>query len=95
VAGAAGYYIVYMNVKLENRARKQFNRFDEATKSQLSAAMLDLEKDPPEGNIKRLHKSRADYRLRSGDYRIFFDILEDRISVTEISTRGQAYKKRR
>jgi len=84
-----------MNVKLENRAKKQFNRFDEATKSQLSAAMLDLEKDPPEGNIKRLHKSRADYRLRSGDYRIFFDILEDRISVTEISTRGQAYKKRR
>jgi len=84
-----------MNVELENRAKKQFNRFDRATKLQISAAMLNLENDPPKGDIKKLHNSRANYRLRSGDYRIFFDILEDRISVTEISTRGQAYKKRR
>jgi mRNA-degrading endonuclease RelE of RelBE toxin-antitoxin system len=54
-----------------------------------------LEKDPPEGDIKRLTGGLRGYRLRSGDYRIFFDILKDRISVTRIFTRGHAYKNRR
>jgi mRNA-degrading endonuclease RelE of RelBE toxin-antitoxin system len=84
-----------MNVKLSNRVKKQLDRFDAATRSQLLKNMRKLRKDPPEGDIKKIKGGPADYRLRSGDYRIFFDILKDRISVTEIFTRGHAYKNRR
>ena len=95
MAGAAGYYIVYMNVKFSNKARKQFNRIDAATKSRILSDIQNLEKDPPEGDIKRLTGGLKGYRLRSGDYRIFFDKSENKVSVTKIATRGQAYKHRR
>jgi len=84
-----------MNVKLSNKARKQLDRFGEEAKSQLSSAMRNLSKDPPEGDIKKLTGWLADYRLRSGIYRIFFDILDDEVVVERILTRGQAYKHRR
>jgi mRNA-degrading endonuclease RelE of RelBE toxin-antitoxin system len=84
-----------MNVTLSNRVEKQLKRFDAATRAQLSTAIQDLRKDPPEGDIKKITGGIADYRLRSGDYRIFFDILKDRISVIRIFTRGHAYKNRR
>jgi len=54
-----------------------------------------LEKDPPEGDIKKLTGSLADYRLRSGDYRIFFNILKNNVVIERILKRGQAYKHRR
>ena len=90
-----GYYIVFMNVEFSNRARRQFNRIDAAAKSQILSDIQNLEKDPPEGDIKRLTSGLKGYRLRSGDYRIFFDKSENKISVTKIATRRQAYKHRR
>ena len=84
-----------MNVKLSNRAEKLLDRLDEALKTQLLKSIGGLKKEPPEGDIKRMHSGSADYRLRSGDYRIFFNILNDKVVVERILTRGQAYKHRR
>jgi mRNA interferase RelE/StbE len=84
-----------MNVKLRNRVKKQLERFDKATRAQLSTAIQNLRKDPPEGDIKKITGGIADYRLRSGSYRIFFDILDGKIVVDRILTRGHAYKNRR
>ena len=89
------YYIIGMNVELSAKANRQFNRHKGPDRAQLAEALLGLEEEPPRGDIKRLNKGSADYRLRSGDYRIFFDRLEDKISVTRIVTRGHAYKNRR
>jgi mRNA-degrading endonuclease RelE of RelBE toxin-antitoxin system len=84
-----------MNVRLEKIAGKQLDRLNEPLRTQLLTAMNGLNKEPPEGDIKKMHSGRAGYRLRSGDYRIFFDKLENIISVTGIATRGHAYKNRR
>jgi mRNA interferase RelE/StbE len=84
-----------MNVKFSNKADKQFDRLSEAARSQLSTAILKLEKDPPEGDIKKLAGRLADYRMRSGVYRIFFEIKDNNIVIKQILTRGQAYKHRR
>ena len=89
------YYIVVMNVKLSTRANRQFNRHKGPVRAQLAEALLGLEEEPPRGDIKRLNKGPADYRLRSGDYRIFFNILDSKIIVDKIYTRGHAYKNRR
>ena len=89
------YYILSMNVKLSNRVKKQLDRFDAAKRSQILKNMRKLRKDPPEGDIKKITGGIADYRLRLGDYRIFFNNLGDKIVVERILTRGHAYKNRR
>ncbi len=43
------------------------------------------------GNIKRLHKAGAMYRLRIGDYRILFDVGGDVILMRRIGNRKDVY----
>lgn len=43
------------------------------------------------GNIKRLHKAEAMYRLRMGDYRILFDVEGDVIVIRRIGDRKDVY----
>jgi mRNA interferase RelE/StbE len=43
------------------------------------------------GNIKRLHKAEAAYRLRMGDYRILFDVAGHVIVVRRIGNRKDVY----
>lgn len=58
-----------------------------------AAAILDaIEKhlrDEPEkiagSSVKRLRgHQEATYRLRAGDYRVFYDVLEDRVRIVQI-----------
>ena len=81
-----------MRVELNNAAKKQFRRLNEPYKSRISAALDKLESEPPEGDIKKL-QGRDGYRVVVGDYRILFDIENDRIDVFKIAPRGQVYKK--
>jgi len=84
-----------MNVKLSNKAEKQFERYKGPVKAKLLDVLLGLEEEPPRGDIKRLVNGSADYRLRSGGFRILYDILDGKIIVERIVTRGHAYKNRR
>jgi mRNA interferase RelE/StbE len=43
------------------------------------------------GNIKHLTAFDYDYRLRSGDYRILFDVEGQRIIIQRILNRKKAY----
>jgi mRNA-degrading endonuclease RelE of RelBE toxin-antitoxin system len=43
------------------------------------------------GNIKRLQSADFGYRLRSGDYRILFDVIGDHIVIQKIKKRSEAY----
>lgn len=44
-----------------------------------------------QGDIKRLQKFDVGYRLRSGDYRILFDVEGDMIVIQKIKHRKKAY----
>ena len=81
-----------MRVELNNAAKKQFRRLNEPHKGRISAALDKLESEPPEGDIKKL-QGRDGYRVVVGDYRILFDIENDRIDVFKIAPRGQVYRK--
>ena len=84
-----------MRVILKPAAEKQLERLNEPHKGQIVKALLKLEKDPPEGNIKKLQGCDG-YRLAVGDYRIIYDIINSSpvvINVFKISLRGNAYKK--
>jgi len=80
-----------MRVELNNTAKKQYKKLNEPYKSRIAAALDKLELEPPKGDIKKL-QGRDGYRVVVGDYRIIFDIEEDRIDVFKIAPRGQVYK---
>jgi mRNA-degrading endonuclease RelE of RelBE toxin-antitoxin system len=45
------------------------------------------------GNVKKMKPPRTDFRLRCGDYRLFFDeIGENTILITTIRNRREAYR---
>jgi mRNA interferase RelE/StbE len=81
-----------MRVELNSTAKRQFFRLNEPYRSRITAAIDKLKLEPPEGNIKKL-QGRDGYRAIVGDYRILFDIENDRIDVFKIAPRGQAYRK--
>jgi len=80
-----------VKAKLSLKAQKFLDRQNEPERGQILKALEKLERDPPEGDIKKL-KGRDGYRLRLGDIRFLFAKTETEILVTDIDRRGQVYK---
>ncbi|MDR1400244.1 MAG: type II toxin-antitoxin system RelE/ParE family toxin [Treponema sp.] len=80
-----------MDIELSNEAVRQYKRLNEPDLSRITAAIDKLEREPPEGDIKRL-QGKDGYRVRLGRYRIIFDLEPDRVYIYKIVPRGKAYK---
>jgi mRNA interferase RelE/StbE len=80
-----------VNVVIDAQPLKYLERLNEPIKGRLFAAIERLEREPPEGDIKKLSGS-SHYRLRVGGYRVIFSMEEKTIVVSKIAPRGQAYK---
>ena len=91
-----------MNVYLSSAAKKTYDKINEPGKSRLDEALLNLSKEPPQGDIKRLKGQRDKYRGRFGGWRMLFQIDPNYIDpetsekgaviVIEIGPRGDVYK---
>jgi len=81
-----------MRFKLSSNAKKYLDSQDKPTIKRLYEALRSLTKDPPEGDIKPLTGSDNLYRLRTGDFRIIFEINGNNVIIDKIAPRGQAYK---
>ena len=80
-----------MKTILSPQAAKYLKRLNDPDKSRIIKALKKLELDPPQGDIKNL-AGKDGYRLRIGDYRALFDIIDGTIVIHAIAPRGQAYK---
>ena len=80
-----------MKVELSPKAAKALKRLNNPLKGRILKALNRLSHEPPEGDIRNL-VGRDGYRVRVGDYRILFDIVDETISVFAVLPRGQAYK---
>jgi mRNA interferase RelE/StbE len=80
-----------MQVKLSPKAQKFLDRQNEPERGQIVKALEKLEREPPEGNIKKL-SGHEGYRLRLGGIRFLFEKRKTEILVTNIGRRGQVYK---
>ena len=72
------------------RAEKSFRKIPKEYQKKIKEAVLNLEKDPfTSGTIKLLNYPVAQYRKRVGDYRILFDIDDDKkiIIIADIRRR--------
>lgn len=80
-----------MKVELSPWADKYLQSMDEQIKKRITAALRKLSQEPPQGDIKSL-TGKDGYRLRVGQYRILFDIIDHKIVVYDIGPRGQVYR---
>lgn len=82
-----------MEVQLRKSALKDLEKLDKKIKEQIIEDLKNLYNFPNVSGCKKLVNFEPAYRLRSGDYRILFDTLEDAVYVARIMHRKDCYKK--
>ncbi|MCL2128538.1 MAG: type II toxin-antitoxin system RelE/ParE family toxin [Treponema sp.] len=85
-----------MNKKalLHRSADKYYSRLNQADKDRIDAALDDLEKEPPQGDITPVSGMPGRFRVRVGKYRLLYRIKSNIILITHLGPRGQAYNKK-
>lgn len=80
-------------VLIERYALKQILKLDRKAIPLIKTAIANLANDPRPHNCKKLKGEEA-YRIRVGDYRIIYEINEDKIIVTVVAVahRKDIYK---
>jgi mRNA interferase RelE/StbE len=85
---------IEMEVFLHHAAQKYFDRLNKPDRDRIKEALKNLEKEPPEGDIRPYEGSHGIWRLKVGGYRVLYKIEKDVILATHIEPRGQAYTKK-
>lgn len=80
-----------MCLEFKPRAEKDLADLPKADQSRI-LQKIELLQHGLTGDIKRLTNFTPEYRLRVGDYRILFEILEGSIIVYRILHRRDAYR---
>jgi mRNA interferase RelE/StbE len=79
-----------MHVKFKPRAVKDLRALEQKTARRVLEKIHGLENNLA-GDVKRLTNFTPEYRLRVGDYRVLFEIEDDRVIIYRIKHRGDAY----
>ena len=83
-----------MIVYLRKTATKYLDSLNKADRDRINTALINLEKEPPQGDIEKMTDQPGRFRLRVGSYRALFHIENNNIVIYNIEPRGQAYKKK-
>jgi len=81
-----------MNIKIRKSAIRDLKKIDSNNREKIHVKILELEKFPNVLNVKRLTNFESAYRLRVGDYRVLFDVLENTIEIGRVLHRKDSYK---
>jgi len=64
-------------IRWKNKALKQYTKLPNNIRSNVKQAVENLEFFPEIANVKKLKNHESDYRLRVGDYRVLFSLVEN------------------
>jgi mRNA interferase RelE/StbE len=80
---------VAYRLKVERQAFKQLQKLSQPDRTRLIEAILALEETPfpPGKKWKRLENAGGLLRLRVGDYRVLYEVLNDEVHVLAIVPR--------
>jgi mRNA-degrading endonuclease RelE of RelBE toxin-antitoxin system len=79
-------------VEWPEEARADVRRIDRATAMQILYCLARYLKTGV-GDVKKLKPPRTDFRLRCGDYRVFFVLRgKNAIAITGVENRSNAYR---
>ena len=81
------------SVEFKSAARKSINALSKDIKTRIISATMSLGDNPRPSGCKKL-KSRDAYRIRVGEYRVIYEILDDVliVQVVRVANRRDAYK---
>lgn len=82
-----------MKIRIRKSAIKDLHSINIREREAIHAKIFELENFPNIPNIKKLTQFEPAFRLRVGDYRILFDVIEDIIVIGRVLHRGVSYKK--
>jgi mRNA-degrading endonuclease RelE of RelBE toxin-antitoxin system len=71
------------------QALKQMAKIHPARREQIKEAVDGL---PDSGDIRKLQGQKETYRLRVGDYRIIYRLIDNDVHIDGVLPRGSAYK---
>jgi len=84
------------HVRFTSRAERQFAKLPATTQRQLQPLIEDLAEQPRPGPPlgRKLQGMTATYRLRKGDWRVVYEILDDEVVVliVFVGNRRDAYR---
>ncbi|MGB3653401.1 MAG: type II toxin-antitoxin system RelE/ParE family toxin [Rivularia sp. (in: cyanobacteria)] len=75
-------------------AKKQFNKLPSDVQERIETKINNLAIEPRPNGVKKIQGEENSYRIRVGDYRVVYDILDDILLVTVIRVkhRSQVYR---
>ena len=81
-------------IQIDKDAEKVLRRQGRTTKERLVRTILVLADDPHPANSRKLEGYHDLYRLRVGDWRIIYQVINDQllILVLEVGSRGEVYR---
>ena len=65
------------NLQLAGTAQKELRRLPTRDQLRVNAALLAMQQDPFQGDVKRLQGQSTAWRRRVGNYRIIYDLYFD------------------
>ncbi|MDM8565347.1 type II toxin-antitoxin system RelE/ParE family toxin [Candidatus Halobeggiatoa sp. HSG11] len=81
------YEFVYTNT-----AFKDIHKLDEKTKQRIKKTLERYQNDPLHYACKLTNAECGEYRFRVGDYRIVFDLNDDKIIILRVGHRKNIYQ---
>lgn len=81
-----------MRIEIRKSAIKDLQKINEPFKSKLHEKIISLQNFPDVSNIKKLTNFEPAYRMRVGDYRVLFDVIEETIFIGRVLHRQECYE---
>ena len=78
-------------IELRPKAEKDLKGLSGSNRGRVVERLRRLEEDLG-GDVKKLSNHTPEYRMRAGDYRVLFEVAENRIVVYRILHRSEAYR---
>jgi len=80
-------------VEFVKSAQKELNKLPQQTSLRIAKAIYKLTTDPKKGNVRPMVGAKS-WRMRVGDYRVVYDILDKRliILIIRVRHRKEVYK---
>jgi len=80
-----------MKIEIRKSAIKDLRHISEPYKTKIHNKILELKMFPEVQNIKKLTNFEPAYRLRVGNYRVLFDILDETLIIGRVLHRQSSY----
>lgn len=81
-------------VEFTAAAAKELRKLDPGIRRRILSGISELERDPRPAGCKKLAGETNAWRIRTGDYRVHYDVIENILVVTvvRVAHRREVYK---